>query len=70
MFDLFSNHRSLIEEADFIRTTGRVVEVVGLTVVAEGLALPVGHPLSGPAAGLGGDGGTGGGVSGGIRRFS
>ncbi len=42
MPDLFDNQRCLIERARTYRTTGRVVEVTGLTVVAEGLALPVG----------------------------
>ena len=42
MPDLFANHRRLIERAQTCRTTGRVREVTGLTVVAEGLAIPVG----------------------------
>ncbi|MGB2987053.1 MAG: FliI/YscN family ATPase [Phycisphaerae bacterium] len=42
MPDLFVSERCLMEQAQTIRTTGRVVEVSGLTVVAEGLALPVG----------------------------
>ncbi len=46
MADLFAGHRELIEQARTIRATGRVVEVTGLTVVAEGLALPVGSLCS------------------------
>jgi len=42
MADLFANQRRLVEQARICRTTGRVVEVTGLTVVAAGLALPVG----------------------------
>lgn len=42
MPELFSGQRRLIERADTFRTTGRVVEVTGLTVVAEGLPIPVG----------------------------
>ncbi len=42
MPELFSNQRRLIERAQTCRTTGRVVEVTGITVVAEGLAIRVG----------------------------
>ncbi len=42
MTELFTSQRRLIERAQTCRTTGRVVEVTGLTVVAEGLAIPVG----------------------------
>ena len=42
MLDLFVNQRRLIEQGQFWRATGRVVEVTGLAVVAEGLPLPVG----------------------------
>lgn len=42
MVDLFVSHRALLKRARTCRITGRVVEVTGLTVVAEGLALPVG----------------------------
>ena len=39
---LFDCQERLLEQARFMRVTGRVVEWTGLTVVAEGLALPVG----------------------------
>jgi flagellum-specific ATP synthase len=42
MTDLFIHHRRLIEGSQTCRTTGRVVEVTGLTVIAEGLAIPIG----------------------------
>jgi FliI/YscN family ATPase len=42
MTDLFVQQRRLLEGVRPYRTTGRVVEVTGLTVVAEGLPLPVG----------------------------
>ena len=42
MVDLFAHHRSLIETVDFSRVSGRIAAVTGLTVVAEGLPLPVG----------------------------
>ncbi len=42
MPDLFTSQRRLIEEAQTCRATGRVVEVTGLTVVADGLTIPVG----------------------------
>lgn len=42
MPELFSGHRRLVERADTFRIAGRVVEVTGLTVVAEGLPIPVG----------------------------
>ena len=42
MTDLFASQRRLIEQARTFRISGRVVEVTGLAVVAEGLALPVG----------------------------
>ncbi len=42
MIDLFADHRSLIEHAQTCRVTGRVVEVTGLSLVAEGLSIPVG----------------------------
>ncbi|MCH7807673.1 MAG: FliI/YscN family ATPase [Planctomycetes bacterium] len=42
MAELFADQRAAIEREQFCRVTGRVVEVTGLTVVAEGLALPVG----------------------------
>ncbi len=42
MVDLFGDHQLLFDNVDFVRVTGRVVEVKGLTVVAEGLPLPIG----------------------------
>ncbi len=42
MTELFANHRRILDAAETCRTTGRVVEVTGLTVIAEGLAIPVG----------------------------
>jgi len=42
MADLFAEARTLVEQTQTCRVTGRVVEVTGLTVVAEGLAMPVG----------------------------
>ena len=42
MRDLFVGQRRLMEQAQTLRVTGRVVEATGLTVVAEGLAIPVG----------------------------
>ena len=42
MAELFADQRKRIERAILPRVTGRVVEVTGLTVVAEGLPMPVG----------------------------
>jgi len=42
MVDMFCEARVLMEQAQTCRVTGRVIEVTGLTVVAEGLAMPVG----------------------------
>lgn len=42
MGDLFQRHREIVEAVSLPRVSGRVVEVVGLTIVAEGLVLPVG----------------------------
>ncbi len=42
MTDVFSEARTLVEQTQTLRVTGRVVEVTGLTVVAEGLPLAVG----------------------------
>ena len=42
MPDLFLHQRRLVKEARAQRTTGRVLEVSGLTIVGEGLSLPVG----------------------------
>ena len=42
MVSILNNAKRLIEHVDPIRVTGRVCEVTGLTVVAEGLLLPVG----------------------------
>ena len=39
---LFAHQSQLIEHARLMRVTGRVVELAGLTVVAEGLRVPVG----------------------------
>ncbi|MCH7924573.1 MAG: flagellum-specific ATP synthase FliI, partial [Planctomycetes bacterium] len=40
--ELFSSQQALIEHASFSRVCGRVCEVTGLIVVAEGLPLPIG----------------------------
>ncbi len=42
MTDLFTKPRLLIDQAECRRITGRVAEVTGLTVVADGLPVPVG----------------------------
>ncbi|MCH7525868.1 MAG: FliI/YscN family ATPase [Planctomycetes bacterium] len=42
MKTLFERQRRLIKQARLMRVTGRVIEVSGLTVCAEGLQLPVG----------------------------
>lgn len=42
MSDLFAGYRRVIEQTRCIRVTGRVAAVTGLTVVAEGLPIPVG----------------------------
>ncbi|MBU0717082.1 MAG: FliI/YscN family ATPase [Planctomycetes bacterium] len=42
MTDLFTRHRIQLRNVEFSRVRGRVVEVTGLTVVAEGLPLSVG----------------------------
>jgi len=42
MPELFDSQRRLIESTSLCRATGRVLEVTGLTVVAEGLSIPVG----------------------------
>ena len=42
MVDIFADQKGLLERSLPLRTTGRVVEVMGLTVTAEGLSLPVG----------------------------
>jgi flagellum-specific ATP synthase len=42
MAELFDHHRRIIDSAQLCRVTGRVSELTGLTVVAEGLAIPVG----------------------------
>ena len=42
MSNVFSSQQLLIEQAALYRVSGRVCEVTGLTVVAEGLPLPVG----------------------------
>ncbi len=43
MPELFASHRRLVEQARTQRVTGRVVEVTGLTVIAERLAMPIGY---------------------------
>jgi len=65
MSDLFANSLHLIEHAECRRVTGRVVEVTGLTVVAEGLPVPIGflceierahaEPIAAQVVGLRGD---------------
>ena len=40
--DLFSDQTALVERTPTHRVTGRTLEVTGLTVVAEGLPVPVG----------------------------
>ena len=42
MVDLFSDHRAVLDEAQTCRVCGQVVEVSGLTIVADGLTLSVG----------------------------
>ncbi len=42
MVELFSKHQALADRAPTIRVAGRVVDVTGLTVVAEGLPIPIG----------------------------
>jgi len=42
MTDLLSGHREIVERAQCYRVTGRIVEVTGLVIVADGLPLPVG----------------------------
>lgn len=42
MPELFSNHRRLIDRALLCRVTGRIREVTGLMLVADGLSVPVG----------------------------
>lgn len=42
MAELFCHHRELMDRAQCFRTAGRVTEVTGLTVTAEGLPIPVG----------------------------
>jgi flagellum-specific ATP synthase len=42
MVSVLHNARRLLDRVDTVRVSGRVVEVTGLTVVAEGLPLPVG----------------------------
>ena len=39
---LFADQHRLLRAESFVRTTGRVVQVTGLTVIASGLCLPVG----------------------------
>ncbi len=42
MAELFASHQDAVRRGQFCRVTGRVTEVTGLTVVSEGLPLPVG----------------------------
>ena len=42
MSDPFTKPRRLMEQAEYRRIMGRVAEVTGLTVVADGLPVPVG----------------------------
>lgn len=42
MCDPFRHHRELVDRAQLTRATGRVADVTGLTVVADGLSLPIG----------------------------
>ena len=42
MADMFAGQAALIEHANTLRVSGRVAEVTGLSVVAEGLRIPVG----------------------------
>ena len=42
MVELFAHQTELFDRTSTLRVTGRVVEVTGLTVLAEGLRLPVG----------------------------
>ncbi len=42
MSSLFGDQHDLLEDARLLRVTGRVVEVAGLIIVAEGLPLPIG----------------------------
>lgn len=42
MIKLFADQHCLVEQAQPMHVTGRVAEVVGLTVIAEGFPLPVG----------------------------
>ena len=46
MTALFEHQRNLVGRCRLIRSTGRVVEVTGLTVIADGLAIPVGSLCS------------------------
>ena len=65
MRELFVGQRRLMEQAQTLRVTGRVVEATGLTVVAEGLAISVGSlceidrskagPIAAQVVGLRGD---------------
>ena len=65
MLDLFAKPRRLFEHAECRRETGRVAEVTGLTVVADGLPVPVGflceiertnaEPIAAQVVGIRGD---------------
>lgn len=66
MIELFDRHRELVERGLSVRVAGRVTEVTGLTLVAEGLPAPVGslcrvergsgEPLDAQIVGFRGDG--------------
>ena len=53
MIDLFAEKRAMAARAQTLRVKGRVLEVTGLTVVADGLPLPVGSLCRIEAAGDG-----------------
>lgn len=42
MVELFQQQRAMLDETSGVRLSGRITEVMGLTLVAEGLPLPVG----------------------------
>jgi flagellum-specific ATP synthase len=42
MTEMFATHRRLIDSTSALRVSGRVVEITGLSVIAEGLLLPIG----------------------------
>ena len=46
MRDIFAEHVRILESTQCYRVTGRVLEVTGLTVIAEGFPQPVGSMAS------------------------